>query len=67
MTILLWMDWKTLRCCKFTGNPLFTASLQANSKDERFLPCKPLHLWQSKGLRQVVHQMWQASGIMQVS
>ena len=43
------------------------ASLQANSKDERSLPCKPLHLWQSRGLRQAVPQMWQASVSMQVS
>jgi ribosomal protein S27E len=39
----------------------------ANSKDERYLPCKLLHLCQSKGLRQVVHKMWQASVSMQVS
>tara|TARA_R110002033_G_scaffold13714_7_gene40734 strand:- start:1193 stop:1489 length:297 start_codon:yes stop_codon:yes gene_type:complete len=45
---------------------LLIASLQANSKDERSLPCKPLHLWQSRGLRQVVSQMWQASVSMQV-
>jgi hypothetical protein len=50
MTTWLWMGWKTLRCCKFTGIPLLIASLQANSKDERSLPCKPLHLWQSWGL-----------------
>jgi hypothetical protein len=43
------------------------ASLQANSKDERSLPCKPLHLWQSRGVGQAVPQMWQASVSMQVS
>ena len=62
----LWMDWKTIRCCKFTGIPSLIASLQANSKDERSLPT-PLHLWQSRGLRQAVPQMWQLSVSMQVS
>jgi hypothetical protein len=28
---------------------------------ERSLPCKPLHLWQRRSLRQAVPQMWQAS------
>jgi hypothetical protein len=32
----------------------------------KVLPCKLLHFWQSKGLRQAVLQMWQASVSMQV-
>lgn len=58
---------KTIRCCKFTRIPLLIASLQANSKDESSVPCKSLHLWQSKDLRQVVQKMWQVSVSMQVS
>jgi hypothetical protein len=50
-----------VRCYKFTGIPVLIASLLANSKDERSLPCKPLHLWQSRGLRQAVPQMWQGT------
>jgi hypothetical protein len=46
----LWMDWKKIPCWKFTGIPLVTTSLQANSKDETFLPCKLLNLWNNKGL-----------------
>jgi hypothetical protein len=49
------------------GYSLLIASLQANSKEERSLPCKLLHLWQSKSLRQAVPQMWQGSVSMQVS
>jgi hypothetical protein len=45
---------KTIRHCKFTGIQLLDASLQANSKEERSLPCKTLYLLQSKGLRQAV-------------
>jgi hypothetical protein len=33
----------------------------------KVFPCKPLHLWQSRGLRQAVPQMWQVSVSMQVS
>ena len=40
-----------------------TASLQANSKEERSLPCKTLHLLQSKGLRQAVPLYYPLWGI----
>ena len=55
------------RQTRITGIQLLIASLQANCKDERSLPYKPLHLCQSKGLDQAVPQMWQASVSMQVS
>ena len=63
MTTWLWMGWKTIRCRKLTGIPLLIASLQANSKDESSLPCKALHLWQSKGLGQAVPLYYPLRGI----
>jgi len=46
----LWIDRKTIRCYKFRGIPLLIVSLQANSKDERSLPCETITPKAEQGL-----------------
>jgi hypothetical protein len=50
MTTWLWMGWKTIRCCKFTGIPLLIALLQAKLQGRKIFTLQTIAPMAEQGL-----------------